>query len=257
MAGIQGGYSPDYPSDVRTGPGIRVEKKGLTARFLLDYRGIQALDTVPSTGLVVVQDPETGTLTALDFADLPTSTPGPGSVDNTKFAASPPMTLKGNAAGTLAQPSDLGAAAIKTILGAGQPGGLATLDGNNLIPEAQLPPPGATATAGQVVGGQKVLIGTGGGVQHASGDTQSHFGKVVGISANAALAGAPVRYVASGAMTDPSFSFTEGPVYLGLSGNLTQTYPTIAGGFVFAQQVATATTATRIVIAIQPPVLLA
>lgn len=257
MSGIQGGYSPDYPSDIRTGAGIKVDKVGLTARFRLDYRDVQTLDTVPSAGLVVVQDPATGTFTALDFNDLPTSIPGPGSVDNTKFAAAPPMTLKGNAAGALAQPSDLSASAVKTILGAGQPGGLATLDGNNLIPEAQLPPPGATATANQVVGGQKVLIGTSGGVQHASGDQASHFGKVVGVSVNAALAGASVRYVASGPMTDPSFNFVEGPVYLGLSGNLTQTYPTIAGGFVFAQQVATATTATRIVIAIQPPVLLA
>lgn len=257
MAGIQGGYSPDYPSDVRTGAGLRIEKKGLTARFFLDYRGIQKLDTVPSTGLVVVQDPATGTFQALDFSNLPTSVPQNGSVTNAKFASAPPMTLKGNAAGALAQPTDLSAAAVKTILGAGTAGGLATLDGNSLIPEAQLPPPGATATANQVVGGQKVLIGTAGGVQHASGDQSGHFGKVVGISINAALAAAPVRYVASGPMTDPSFNFTEGPVYVGLNGNLTQAYPTIAGGFVFAQQVATATTNNRIVIAIQPPVLLA
>lgn len=255
--GRQGGYSPDYPSDVRDGPGLRFEKRGLALRARLDYRNVEQLDTVPGNGLVIVQDPDTDEFGTINFANLPIATPGDGTVTNAKLAPSAPLSFKGNAATDPASPTDLSPSDARAVLGAGTAGGLATLDGGGAVPTSQLPPPGDTGTAGATVGGQRVLVSQAGQLIHGSADTADHFGRVVGVSANAAITGAPVRYVSAGVINDPSFSFTEGPVFAGLNGTMTQTYPTVGGGFVFLQQIGYASSSTRLLIQIAPPILLA
>lgn len=66
---------------------------------------------------------------------------------------------------------------------------------------------------------------------------------VVGISTNAANAGANVTIKTSGTITDNSFSFSKGQIYLGSNGTLTQTAPT-NGAYVVP--IARALTATSI-----------
>lgn len=76
---------------------------------------------------------------------------------------------------------------------------------------------------------------------------------VIGITVTAAIAGDDVSVMTSGKLSDPSWSWVAGPIYVGADGALTQTAPTTG----FVQEVARAISPTDIIINIQPPILLA
>jgi len=76
---------------------------------------------------------------------------------------------------------------------------------------------------------------------YASNDTLANA-QVIGITANAASQGAGVTIKTSGILTDASWSWTKGTVYLGTNGQLTQTVPTGGAIVVHIGRALTATT---------------
>jgi hypothetical protein len=104
----------------------------------------------------------------------------------------------------------------------------------------------ATMPAGEAIGGHRLVYISSGAVYYASADNLQHLGKVIGVSMNAASIGGPVEIRSVGYLTDNSFAFTDGPIYLGTNGLLTQ--DSMVG--LFIQQVATQLTATEIFVSI-------
>lgn len=82
-----------------------------------------------------------------------------------------------------------------------------------------------TATAKTALGGHRAVIVTDGEAEYADKDNPAHAGSVVGITKNAASAGASVSIVFGGEMSEPSWAFNAGPVYVGNDGNLIQARP--------------------------------
>ncbi|MCJ2072417.1 hypothetical protein MKK75_27105 [Methylobacterium sp. J-030] len=117
--------------------------------------------------------------------------------------------------------------------------------------------PQAALTASGAVGGQRAVVAAGADqVVHASADTPDHCGSVLGLSAGAAADGAAVIVVQAGPMVDPSWTWTPGPIWLGLDGALTQDPPELPAA-AFRQKLADATGPTRIVVGLAHPILLA
>lgn len=77
---------------------------------------------------------------------------------------------------------------------------------------------------------------------YASNDTLANA-QVIGLTVNAASAGNNVTIKTNGVITDASWSWTKGTVYLGTNGTLTQTAPT--GGAVIVH-IGRALTATKL-----------
>lgn len=99
-----------------------------------------------------------------------------------------------------------------------------------------------------------VIYASPSGPDIANPSTLSQQDKILGITkTSAAAAGAEVTFVSEGILTDPSFTFTPGPIYLGAGGSLTQVKPT-SGLLV---QVATAYTPTEILVGTSLSVILA
>lgn len=104
-----------------------------------------------------------------------------------------------------------------------------------------------TLTAGADLSGHKVVRATGTDhVDYASSDDPAHIGSAIGVTYGAAAAGTPIAVVTSGPIVEPTWSWTPGPVFLGINGALTQTAPT--SGFV--QTVGVATSPTRLIVEI-------
>ena len=115
-------------------------------------------------------------------------------------------------------------------------------------------PPGAilhTATAAIALGGHRaVLVGLT-GASYADNQVEAHAGRVSGVTVAAASIGAQVSFQSSGRLTEPSWNWTpDGDIWLGTSGQLTQTYPT---GAVFAQRLGYAISATEMWIDLVEP----
>jgi hypothetical protein len=82
-----------------------------------------------------------------------------------------------------------------------------------------------SGTAAAALGGHRALYLAADGLRYSSADdplTQD----VLGISTGAAAQGAQVTMLAAGPLSDPSFAFVPGLIFLGLNGVLTQTPPT-------------------------------
>lgn len=107
------------------------------------------------------------------------------------------------------------------------------------------------SVAGEDLSGHRMVRIESGSAWYASNADQSHAGKVAGITTGAAVATDPVSVQTQGLMTEPSWSWTPGPVYLGADGALTQTPPT--SGFLLI--VGRAIDTTKLLIGIQTPVL--
>lgn len=98
--------------------------------------------------------------------------------------------------------------------------------------------------SGENLGGNRVVRVSDGLYYYADSSDVTHEGSVIGITIASSVMGESVDVQTLGEMVEPSWSFTDGPVYLGTSGTLTQTPP--SGGF--SLQIGVATSATSILI---------
>lgn len=79
--------------------------------------------------------------------------------------------------------------------------------------------------AGQALSGQRAVRHDATGLV-VHGDPRSAVGaQIIGVSVGAALMGAPVSVLSSGEMTEPSWTWSAGPIFLGANGMLTQSAP--------------------------------
>lgn len=83
---------------------------------------------------------------------------------------------------------------------------------------------------------------------YADNDTAANA-NAVGITTSAASAGATAAIRYAGLLEDAGWSWTQGPIYIGTGGTLTQTAP--AGGLI-VREVARAITTKKIIIDIEP-----
>jgi len=82
------------------------------------------------------------------------------------------------------------------------------------------------AVAGEAIGGQRAVIIKDGEALYADKDTVADAPLYVGISTHAASSSDPLQIQFSGTITDEAWVWSNGPIYLGNNGNLTQTKPT-------------------------------
>lgn len=94
-----------------------------------------------------------------------------------------------------------------------------------------------------------------GTVTYADSSTLADVSAPLWVTLGAALTGNLVTVQAIGIVTEPSWSWTPGPVYLGLVGVLTQTVPAYPSS-AFLVQLGYATSATSIVLDQQPSIVL-
>ena len=87
---------------------------------------------------------------------------------------------------------------------------------------------------------------------YCDGTDSAHTGRCIGITQGAVSAGDDATVQTVGLMTEPSWTWTEGPVYVGANGVLTQSL----AGLAFIQQVGLAVSATSIDINPQLPILI-
>lgn len=113
---------------------------------------------------------------------------------------------------------------------------------------------GFDRVADVTLGGHRCVRATSAsGVDYADPGTPAHRDSVLGITANAAVAGDPVDVIVSGPMSDGSWAWTPGqPIYAGPSGALTQT-PPVAG---WLRVLGFASSPTSIVVQLLPPIVL-
>ncbi len=99
--------------------------------------------------------------------------------------------------------------------------------------------------AGTVLSGHRVLVKSfNGKMVVADKDTPSHMHQVAGIALNSAIADSAVQVQSFGEVEEPTWNWSDGPVYLGNAGQLTQTVPTT--GYLLSIGTATAPTVLRV-----------
>lgn len=99
--------------------------------------------------------------------------------------------------------------------------------------------------ANEAIGGHRAVVIEGSGVSYANYDEATDLGKVLGLTTNAAVAGDDLTVVFSGTVTENSWAFNPGPVYVGLDGMLTQTPPSTG----FSQQIGIALAPNKVLVA--------
>lgn len=87
-------------------------------------------------------------------------------------------------------------------------------------------------------------------VAYADNTNFDHLNRVVGVTVESALAGTPIMVQYQGLLTDPAFTFVEGPVYIGSNGGMTQTQPTTG----FLQILGIAINTTTLFLHLQEPI---
>jgi len=210
-SGFGGRLDASYPTDVRNGGGIRVDKQGLATRIALDLRQTQRLTTIPAGGLVPVQDPGTGLIGALPVTALPTAQTGDGTQTNTKLATMPARTFKANLLGSTAPPQDVNFTQVLEALGITSGGSVATTAANvSVVPPASQGytnvqgaitsiegrvAAGVPITASQITdsstSGRSVLTGT-------AAQARAALGIAFGVTAGTYAAGDDARFAAIG-----------------------------------------------------------
>lgn len=114
-------------------------------------------------------------------------------------------------------------------------------------------------TAGATLSGHRVVtLNTSNRAVYCDAATLGHAGRVLGITTGAAsnLADATVQ-MPGWEITESGWSWdTSKPVFVGLNGALTQTIPTLAGGFAFLQVIGWPITSTKLLISPGEPVTL-
>lgn len=109
---------------------------------------------------------------------------------------------------------------------------------------------GATPISGHCA----VALDAGGLLVYADCTNPAHLGAVVGVVDSAYPAGDMAVVRASLPLEHAGWTWTPGPVFVGIAGALTQTAPPDA---VFIQVIGRAVSATRVLIDIQPPISIA
>lgn len=135
----------------------------------------------------------------------------------------------------------------------GQVGGVAQLDSGGKIPLSQLPLIEGTdgqlllsRVAAEALGGHRVVtINEINQLVYASNDNSGQIEAPLWLTLGAISPGATDSVLAFGPVTEPSWSWNPGPVFLGTDGLLTQDAPEIPA--LFAVQVGFAMSSTRIV----------
>jgi hypothetical protein len=140
-------------------------------------------------------------------------------------------------------------------------GRLISTDGSGKIDPTLLYPSGGggldytlTANASVALSGHRAVKAlTDGTLAYVDNATSGDIGLCVGITITAASSGASINYQANGPIIYGGWSWVEGPIFVGLNGQLTQTPPT--SGFI--QRVATALSATSLILSIGQAIALA
>lgn len=113
--------------------------------------------------------------------------------------------------------------------------------------------PGGTFTAGLTLSGHRAVTISAGTVVYADRTVPGHARAVIGLTTGAAVNGTPVAVRFRGVVVEPSWTWTpDAPIWLGTTGLLTQTIPTVG----FLRQIAYAVTATLIVVDPREPLAL-
>jgi len=122
-------------------------------------------------------------------------------------------------------------------------------------PEGPPGPSGGSAfvrQAAQALSGHRVVRAVANNeVDYASNDQAADAALIEGITTGAAGLGGDIEVQAMGEMIEGSWSWSLGPIYCGLNGQLTQSPPSGA----WIRQVAVAVDTDRIVINLQPPII--
>lgn len=96
-----------------------------------------------------------------------------------------------------------------------------------------------TALAGATLSGHRVVRPqSDGSMVYASNDQIADVTRSLFLTLGAASSGAPVTVQVIGQVAEPTWNWSDGPIFLGANGVLTQTPPTLVGGAVFIEQVA-------------------
>jgi hypothetical protein len=120
-------------------------------------------------------------------------------------------------------------------------------------------PPGpaggyAVGTAAAALSGHRVVTASADGTwRYASNDNLADFAAPLWVTTGAVDAGEQGEAVILGPMTEPSWSWTPGPVFLGANGVLTQT-PPAAPAAAFLAQIGYATSATGLFVDRNPSI---
>ena len=152
---------------------------------------------------------------------------------------------------------------ISTTLDAGVMVSVLTA-GQNLITTLGIPgPQGAKGEAGDAVvtqiheaatnlSGHRAIRVVAGLAYVCDGGNASHVGRAIGVSTGAATAGFDVSVQTAGILTESGWAWTDGPVYVGASGVLTQSL----SGLAYIHQIGIAVSATQIDINPLSPILI-
>jgi hypothetical protein len=110
----------------------------------------------------------------------------------------------------------------------------------------------SSVLAGENIGSLRILtILSDGAAFHADYRKEDHASRVFGISMSSGVLGGRISVVTHGVLTDPAFSFTDGPVYVGPNGVLIQVPP--VDGYVL--QVGNALSAQSVDVDIKVPIM--
>lgn len=109
-----------------------------------------------------------------------------------------------------------------------------------------------THDAGENLSGHRAIRVSSGLAYLCNGSESAQAGRCIGISTGAVIVGDAVTVQTVGVMTEPSWSWSEGPVYVGVSGVLTQSLT----GLAYIHQIGMALSATSIDINSQLPILI-
>lgn len=110
-----------------------------------------------------------------------------------------------------------------------------------------------TAGIGGINAGQVVFVTTTNTVQAANSSNVTHAGRVVGIASATTAESDTVRVQKAGSIICPVWNLTPGNIYyLGAGGDIASTPPTTG----FVQKIGVAETSTKLVIQIEPAILL-
>lgn len=109
-------------------------------------------------------------------------------------------------------------------------------------------------TAAALSGHRAIAVDAAGEAIYASCDSLSDALRIAGVSLNAAALGDEITVQSAGLVEHSGWAWTPGqPVFVGIGGALTQSLPV---GAVFSRVVGQAVSATRLLVDLQPPIVL-